>query len=392
MPEIGNSAVFSQTDGSNNSGTMPSWSGSAAPSTLDDAGRAFQGAVTREWNWRNYTLTAGGTADAKTLTYSVAPAAYYNGQRFAFIANTVNATTTPTLNVNALGAVTIKKVVNGALTALAAGDMIAGSFVEVAYNSAGTCFVWVNQAPSGQTVDFGAGAAATPSITTVGDLNTGFWFPAADTIAASTGGSERIRIDSSGQFGIGGTPTVKLDVQNATGTISIYSRTGDGSVANMRVQNTSGSFGWYIPASTNAVALFDYNAGVERFRCDSAGNLLNVSTGGLGYGTGAGGTVTQITSKLTGVTLNTTCGQITMNSAALAANTTVSFVVTNSKVAATDTIITHPQGGAADTANYTVRVRAFAAGSFTVSVRNESAGSLSEALVINFAVIKAVNA
>lgn len=145
MPEIGNSTVFSQTDGSNNTGTAPSWSGSAAPSTLDDAGRALQGAITREWNWRNFTLTAAGTADAKTLTYSVAPAAYYNGQRFAFIANTVN-TGSATLNVNSLGAKTIKKLdTTGAAANLAAGDMVAGMFVEVCYNTSGDCFYWVNR-------------------------------------------------------------------------------------------------------------------------------------------------------------------------------------------------------------------------------------------------------
>ena len=50
---------------------------------------------------------------------------------------------------------------------------------------------------------FGAGAVTTPSISATGDLNTGFWFPAADTIAASTGGSERARIDSSGRLLVG---------------------------------------------------------------------------------------------------------------------------------------------------------------------------------------------
>jgi hypothetical protein len=103
--------------------------------------------VTREWNWRSFTLTAGGTADAKTLTYSVAPAAYYNGQRFAFIANTTN-TTTCTLNVNSAGAKTIKSMQTGTLTALAASQMVAGMFVEVAYNTVDDSFVWVNQSPA----------------------------------------------------------------------------------------------------------------------------------------------------------------------------------------------------------------------------------------------------
>ena len=45
-----------------------------------------------------------------------------------------------------------------------------------------------------------AGTVTAPAITTSGDTNTGLWFPAADTIAASTGGSERWRIDSGGQL------------------------------------------------------------------------------------------------------------------------------------------------------------------------------------------------
>ena len=144
MPEIGNSSVFSQNDASNGTGTMPSWLGSAAPSTLDDAGRALQGAVTREWNWRNVTLTTGGTSTAYTLTFSVAPAAYYNGQRFAFIVNATN-TAAATLNVNSLGAKNLRKMVNGTATALNAGDLAAGAYCEVAYNTVGDYFVILNR-------------------------------------------------------------------------------------------------------------------------------------------------------------------------------------------------------------------------------------------------------
>jgi cytoskeletal protein CcmA (bactofilin family) len=55
------------------------------------------------------------------------------------------------------------------------------------------------------TVVAGAGTALLPSITTTGDLNTGMWFPAADTIAFSEGGVEALRIDSSGRVLIGAT-------------------------------------------------------------------------------------------------------------------------------------------------------------------------------------------
>jgi hypothetical protein len=137
MPDLG-STSFSQTDSSNDP------AGSAAPNTIDNNIREIKGAVTREWNHRSYTVTAGGTADAKTLTYSVAPDAYRNGQRYAFIANTTN-TGSCTVNVNALGAKTVKSMLTGTLANLAAGTMVAGVYVEVAYNTANDCFVWTNQ-------------------------------------------------------------------------------------------------------------------------------------------------------------------------------------------------------------------------------------------------------
>jgi len=112
--------------------------------------------------------------------------------------------------------------------------------------------------------------------------------------------------------------------------------------------------------------------------------------GGVGYATGAGGTVTQATSKATGVTLNKICGQITLNAAALAADTIVSFTLTDSMIAAGDVLIlNHVSGGTLGA--YGLNAAA-AAGSATIHVRNLTAASLSEAVVIGFAVVKAVTA
>ena len=111
---------------------------------------------------------------------------------------------------------------------------------------------------------------------------------------------------------------------------------------------------------------------------------------GVGYATGAGGTVTQATSKSTGATLSKVSGAITMNNAALAAGTIVSFVLTNTAIAVTDVLVlNHISGGTIG--SYTLNAQA-AAGSATINIRNNTAGSLSEAVVIQFAVIKAVNA
>jgi hypothetical protein len=114
-------------------------------------------------------------------------------------------------------------------------------------------------------------------------------------------------------------------------------------------------------------------------------------TAGIGYSTGAGGAVTQATSKATGVTLNTVSGAITLNAAALASATAVSFTLTDSAIAPTDLILLSIKSGATAGA-YHAGVDAVGAGTATISLRNLSAGSLSEAVVLNFAVIKAVAA
>ena len=114
------------------------------------------------------------------------------------------------------------------------------------------------------------------------------------------------------------------------------------------------------------------------------------ATSGVGYATGAGGTVTQATDKSTAVTLNKVTGAITMNNAALAAATIVSFTLNNSAIVATDHIVaSHESGGT--TGAYTVNCRATGAGTAACDVRNNTAGSLSEAIVIRFSVIKSVN-
>ena len=122
----------------------------------------------------------------------------------------------------------------------------------------------------------------------------------------------------------------------------------------------------------------------------TTGNQVISSTGKHGYATGSGGTVTQGSSKSTGVTLSKSTGQITLDGAALAASTTVTFALTNTVIEAGDILIlNHISGGTAG--SYLLNAQS-AAGSASINVRNISLGSLSEAIVIAFAVIKAVTA
>ena len=118
-----------------------------------------------------------------------------------------------------------------------------------------------------------------------------------------------------------------------------------------------------------------------------------IATKPFGYGgSGTGGTVTQLTNKSTGVTLNKLCGQITMNNATLNRGTSVSFTLTNSFIDTTDVVVVNIASGATAGA-YVITVEVIAAGSCNISLHNNASGvDYSEAVVLNFAIIKAVNA
>ena len=115
------------------------------------------------------------------------------------------------------------------------------------------------------------------------------------------------------------------------------------------------------------------------------------SGGGIGYATGAGGTVTQATSKVTAFTLSKLSGNITFAADNLAANTTSAGAVwTNTFIAAGDNVVfMHISGGTLGA--YHVQCTP-AAGSATIYIRNMTAGALAEAPVFRFSIIKGVTA
>ena len=133
-------------------------------------------------------------------------------------------------------------------------------------------------------------------------------------------------------------------------------------------------------------AKFDKTGGVISGGISVAGNVLATS-GALGYGVGAGGTVVQATSKATAVTLNKVCGQITMHNAALAANVAVRFVVNNTFVDPTDEVsvwIANPVNASV----YDVDVDGIARGLFVIRLRNNTPTLYSDSVVLGFAVRK----
>ena len=142
-----------------------------------------------------------------------------------------------------------------------------------------------------------------------------------------------------------------------------------------------------VAAAANNTFLARSTSGVGNYEA------VDTTTTGLGFYTGAGGTVLQGSGsgKATAFTLDKMCGQITIDDDSLAHQTVVSATWSNSKIAATDVvIINHKSGGTVGV--YTFNVSC-GAGTATLYIRNnQTSGTLSEGLVLSFVVIKGVTA
>jgi hypothetical protein len=218
----------------------------------------------------------------------------------------------------------------------------------------------------------------------------------------ATASTERMRLDSSGNLGLGVAPSAWVTfkaIEFAAG--SALWGTANASVLNSNAyygasgwtykagglaayyQQSNGTHTWYTAPSGTAGNAITFTQVME---LDPAGNLT-LNAGAIGYGAGAGGTVTQATSKSTSVTLNKPSGLVTMHNAALAANTSVEFILSNSFVSATDVVVLNLKSNPIG-AKYRVQVWEVLSGSVYIQLTNTTGGSLSEAVPINFAVIK----
>lgn len=225
-----------------------------------------------------------------------------------------------------------------------------------------------------------------------------------------TGGSERLHINAGGKIGMGATPNSSW---GSTMTALEFPRTFAFWGSNQAMQFSTNLYndGTGVKYATNgpggrlmvnyslgSVYMQTFSSGTAgssvttagSFLLDNGGNaVMTTANGAIGYATGSAGTVTQNTDKSTAVTLNKPNGVITMNSAALAAGASVTFTLNNSVINGTDLIYVNSVDGT----NY--RVETFivsGGGQAGIRVTNISAGSLSDALVLNFYVKRGASA
>jgi len=191
-------------------------------------------------------------------------------------------------------------------------------------------------------------------------------------------GDEIIRISSTGYNGneISGSGSARIVFQ----AIETYTPTATGSNLSF----------WTCAVGSNTltkIATVDSANGVAATQLVSAGNAVVGNTIRYNIATNDAGNVAQDTSKSTPVTANGRSGRITMNAASLSQNSTVTFTVNNTYVTVNDVIVVSIQNPVTPNV-YFAFVTRVANGSFDISIRNSSNGSLSDAIVLNFAVIK----
>ena len=192
----------------------------------------------------------------------------------------------------------------------------------------------------------------------------------------------------------GGTITGITNLVATGGTISGVTFTGSFTgltlIESTTLATSAAAAGCNLSGSTLAADGTDTNININ---ITPKGTGQTLSSGKMGYPAGTGGTVTQATSRTTGITLNKITGEIVLFAAGIAGHDADEFVLTNSTIEADDVIMLCIKNGgslAAGTRKYYVtQVNTVAAGSCTISVGNLDNGAItSESPILQFVVLK----
>jgi hypothetical protein len=249
-----------------------------APSGVNHVLRAHQGAEKRFWNKINAVKTTGGTAAAYTLSFDVAPGAYYDGEIISFVVHATNAAAA-TLNVNVLGAIPLRLFGGNLL----AGALLTDQIAQARYNDSAGAFDlipqngWVRigeQDPSGaSTVDFTSIPAGVKHLQCVMDV-----VPSTDgvTILLRTYGADGVLDTGASDYGFTGT---QLDPSGSApygdGTDSIIRLSNDSNVSDDNVGFSCEFTAANIQAAT-------YTKFLIRSAYFTASSGINVLVAGMG--------------------------------------------------------------------------------------------------------------
>ena len=348
--------------------------------------------------------TTAGTINNMSIGATTAATGRFTTVTSTIATGTAPFTVTSTTNVANLNASSLNGATFGSPGAIGGTVANTGAFTTVtASTQAGTTnnsgSIRLSNATANR-IDFVASGVAAPTFTTESVGTKIVLYPALGAAAVDWA----IGIDN-------GTTWFSVPAVSATyhwsfygGTTEVVDIDGTGAISAKSYASTvaTGTAPFTVASTTNVAnlnasslngatfaapgAIGSGTASTGAFTTVTATTSIKASgTGGIGYNTGAsaGGTVTQLVSRTTGVTLDKITGRITLISAAGDNTQWLSFTVTNSTVAATDTVIVN---GDVATNRYIANVSNVAAGSFEITYF--SFGTAIDQPTFNFSVIK----
>jgi hypothetical protein len=185
--------------------------------------------------------------------------------------NLTTGTTTSTAQIVTSGTIT---TLNSTSATITTGTINTGTFGTTTSTAATITTGTIPTLVATTLVTTGTGTAAAPAIVPTGDTNTGIFFPAADTIAFSEGGTEGMRIDSSGKVLIGTTSNDtggRLEVKQGSSETGIGIQSSGTDDSKLFFRTASGTYGGDILFNGSYVKVS--SGTTERMRIDSSGNV-----------------------------------------------------------------------------------------------------------------------